>query len=71
MELQRNHLQRRDELRASSLLLDFFREVDQKVESYIETLEVENNRALMGSIRRGLRGKGTRLEDFRKNRGLQ
>lgn len=70
VEIQRHNLQRESELNAGGLLLDFFRDVNQKVESYIETLEVMQNRELMSSISRGLRGKGIRLEEFMKKKGF-
>lgn len=70
MEFQKELLQHKSDLKAGALLLDFFKEVDQKVESYIDTLEIMDNPELLKSIRRGLRGKGMKLDEFKKKHGF-
>ena len=54
---------------ANRMFLSFLHDMDENVESYIETVTVLQNPKLMQSISRGLRGKGIKLEEFLKKQG--
>jgi len=72
VKFQRQILQRRDELGAGQLLLEFFREVDQKPESYIETSEVLNEHpGIVKRLKKASKGKHYPMEKFVKKHGLE
>ncbi len=53
------------------LFLSFLHEMDQKVESYIETVSLLEDRSLMRRLKKAQKGKYITLEAFARKHGLK